>query len=256
MKVWMGKNRRALLLGLPAAVLLLCLIGLYVTRGSMADLSFLNDPNAGLVDQKPWQTVQALAPLAVSAEEQNYAQDAERLADHEVDQAFAQALREATAQAARPATGKAIELVQKAAGLQALVKQDQARVDALTAAAKMAAAKTAPTAAAGAGSDPAPSSDDLDIAQTQLQLDSDELADANENLARANGDKRAAIQQELATHEAAMKKTDATTVARMRCCRPEATRRCMGASERGWTSAAATRCCCRPSRRPRRMRRR
>ncbi len=106
MKVWMWKDRRDLLLGLPAAVLLLCLIGLYVTRNSMADLSFLNDPNAGLVDQKPWQTVQALAPLAVSAEEQNYAQDAERLADHEVDQAFAQALREATAQAARPAAGK------------------------------------------------------------------------------------------------------------------------------------------------------
>jgi small-conductance mechanosensitive channel len=206
MKVRMWKDQRALLLGLPAAVLLLCLLGLYVTRSSMADLSFLNDPNAGLVDQKPWQTVQALAPLAVSAEEQNYAQDAERLADHEVDQAFAQALRVATAQAARPATGRAVDLVQQVASLQALVKQDQARVDALTGAAKNTAA-----AAAGAASDPAPSSDDLDIAQTQLQLDSDELSDANENLARASGDKRAAIQQELTTHEAAMKKTAATT---------------------------------------------
>src|SRR5271154_5691380 len=83
MKAWLGKEKRGLLLGLPAAVLLLCMIGLYVTRNSMADLSFLADPNAGLVDQKPWQTAQALAPLAVSAEEQNYAQDAERLGDHE-----------------------------------------------------------------------------------------------------------------------------------------------------------------------------
>ncbi|HWZ52840.1 MAG TPA: mechanosensitive ion channel domain-containing protein [Granulicella sp.] len=197
MKVGQWKDGRRLLWALPAAVLLLCLIGLFVTRNSMADLSFLADPNAGLVDQKPWQTVQALAPLAVSAEEQNYAQEAERLADHEVDQAFAQALREAAGQVARSLTGEAISQAQKVASLQALVKTDQARVDALTAAAR--------TASGGVAADP--NSDDLDVAKTQLQLDTDELADANENLARANGDKRAAIQQELAAHEAAMKKS-------------------------------------------------
>ena len=46
-----------------------------------------------LVDLGPWQTAQALAPLAVTTEEKEYARDAERLADHEVDQAFASALR-------------------------------------------------------------------------------------------------------------------------------------------------------------------
>jgi small-conductance mechanosensitive channel len=204
MKAWPWKDRRGVLLGLPAAVLALCLIGLYVTRNSMADLSFLTDPNAGLVDQKPWQTVQALAPLAISAEEQNYAQEAARLADHEVDQAFAQALREAAVQAARPATGAAVALAQRIAYLQTVVKDDQERVDTLTAVAK------------GSGHGPAvvaatPSADDLDIATTQLQLDTDELVDANENLARATGDKRAAIQQELAAHEAAMKKEAATS---------------------------------------------
>ena len=51
----------------------------------------------GLVDQSPWQTVQALAPLAVSAEEQQMAHEAERLADHEVDQAFATELAELAA---------------------------------------------------------------------------------------------------------------------------------------------------------------
>src|ERR1700692_4001881 len=134
MKVRSWKERRVVLVGIPAAVLVLCLIGLYVTRNAMADLSFLNDPNAGLVNQKPWQTVQVLAPLAVSAEEQNFAQDAERLADHEVDQAFAQALREAEVQAARPPVGKAVTLAQNVANLQALVKDDQARGDTLTAA--------------------------------------------------------------------------------------------------------------------------
>jgi small-conductance mechanosensitive channel len=209
MKAWLWKDRRGVLLGLPALVLVLCLIGLYVTRNSMADLSFLTDPNAGLVDQKPWQTVQALAPLAISAEEQNYAQEAARLADHEVDQAFAQALREAAVQAMRSPTGKAVPLAQRIAYLQTVVKGDQQRVDTLTAAAKSssrgaAVATNVPAAAT-------PSSDDLDIATTQLQLDTDELVDANENLARATGDKRAAIQQELAAHEAAMKKEAATS---------------------------------------------
>src|SRR5271154_3880962 len=166
MKAWLWTEKRGLLLGLPAAVLLLCLIGLYVTRNSMADLAFLTDPNAGLVDQKPWQTVQALAPLAVSVEEQSYSQEAERLADHEVDQAFAQALREAGGEVARPLTGEALSLAQKVASLQTLVKGDQARVDALTAASK--------TASAGVAADA--NSDDLDVAKTQLQLDTDELA--------------------------------------------------------------------------------
>jgi len=42
-----------------------------------------------LVDTSPWQTAQALAPLAVTAEEVEYAHQAEKLADHAVDQAFA-----------------------------------------------------------------------------------------------------------------------------------------------------------------------
>jgi small-conductance mechanosensitive channel len=187
---WFLRDGRRALMGLPALALLLCLIGLYVTRGSMANLSFLNDPNAGLVDQRPWQTVQALAPLAVSAEEQNLAQEAERLADHEVDQAFAQALREASTQA-RVTTGKALELSQKVTQLQDEVAADKARVASL----------------GGDASAAAPASDDLDAAKTQLQLDSDELDDANEELARASGDKRGAIQQELAERQAAQKKT-------------------------------------------------
>jgi hypothetical protein len=147
-----------------------------------------------LVDQRPWQTIESLAPLAVSAEEQSLAHEAERLADHEVDQAFAFALRQAAFQT-RTLTGDALVIQQKVAQLQALVKEDQAHVDTLTASLKQ------PN---GAIAD----SDDLDVAKAQLQLDSDELGDANEQLARVSGDKRAQIQQELTARQAAMKKYD------------------------------------------------
>jgi small-conductance mechanosensitive channel len=191
---------RAWLVGIPAGLLVVCLVASYLTRGAMANLAFLKSHNgaaqdSGLVDQRPWQTVAALAPLAVSAEEQEDAHDAERLADHEVDQAFAMALRQAEMET-RVLTGPALELQQKVNDVSEQVKEDQARVDTLTAA----AAKKG--AAAGA------SSDDLDVAKAQLQLDQDELNDATDDLARESGDKRSQIQQELAMREAAMKKYD------------------------------------------------
>ena len=55
---------------------------------------------------------------------------------------------------------------------------------------------------------PASGADDLEIAKAQLGLDSDELADAQQDLARASGDERTAVQQELAAHEAVMRKFD------------------------------------------------
>jgi small-conductance mechanosensitive channel len=193
---------RRLSIAVPAVVLVVCLVASYLTRGAMATLPFLKakrsgaalGTTAGLVDQKPWQTIQALAPLAMSGEEKRYARDAERLADHEVDQAFAQALRQASMDIqTRNLTGEALQLQQKVATLQGMAKDDQAKVDSLTASMK--------------GVNP-PGTDDLDIAKAQLQLDNDQLADATEDLARVSGDKRGQIQQELTTHEAAMKKFD------------------------------------------------
>ena len=135
----------------------------------------------------PWQIAQALAPLAVSKEEEEYAHEAERLADHEGDQAFAAALRQANAQRPVP-QGEAIALSRKVAQLQQIVGEDQDQVHSLTSVA---------------------SGDDLKIAQAQLGLDQDELSDAQQDLARASGDLRTRIQQELAAHEAAMSKTNA-----------------------------------------------
>ena len=51
-----------------------------------------------------------------------------------------------------------------------------------------------------------PTGDDLDVAKAQLSLDQEELADSMEDLARATGDHRGKIQQELTAHQAEVKK--------------------------------------------------
>lgn len=197
---------RLILLLVLLALLLLCVVFSWTTRDAMENLSFLRkQAGAGgkttLVDLRPWQTAQALAPLAVSAEEIEYARDAERLADHEVDQAFAAALRQAGLQAQnRTLSGEALALSKQVAQLQQLVKQDQAQVASLT-----------PSTPAGQSKNsvqPAPDNDDLDVAKAQLGLDSDELADAQRDLDRASGDESSEIQEELAAHEASMRQYD------------------------------------------------
>jgi small-conductance mechanosensitive channel len=180
-------------------LLVMCIVFSWITRGAMAHLPFLKSQQTQgapslsnqttVVDLHPWQIAQALSPLAVSREEVEFAHEAERLADHEVNQAFAVALRQANTQHLTP-TGEAVELSQKVAQLQQMAKDDQARVRSLT-----------PPAGAG--------EDDLKIAQAQLDLDQDELSDAQQDLARASGDVRTAIQQEFAAHQAAMSKMNA-----------------------------------------------
>jgi small-conductance mechanosensitive channel len=185
---------RARFLSLVALLLMMaiCLALSWTTRDAMAHLSFLKggasaSTQSTIVDLHPWQIAQALAPLAVSREEDEYAHEAERLADHEVNQAFAASLRQAAEQHTAP-TGEAIVLSQRVAQLQQMVKEDQDRVRSLSSGA---------------------AADDVKVAQAQLDLDQDDLKDAQGDLARASGDLRSKIQQELAAHEAAMSKTNA-----------------------------------------------
>jgi small-conductance mechanosensitive channel len=184
------------------ALMVLCIVFSWTTRGAM---SFLRNNRSATsrgaqrsqVDLQPWQTAQALAPLAVTAEEIEYARDAERLADHEVDQAFAAALRQARLETERRAlTGEVLALSQKVTQIEQLKHQDQALVASLTA-----------QAGASNGGQP-PDNDDLEVAKAQLGLDNDELADAQEDLDRASGDHSTEIQEELAAHEAAMREYD------------------------------------------------
>ncbi|MGB8539329.1 MAG: mechanosensitive ion channel family protein [Acidobacteriaceae bacterium] len=188
---------RLISLVILSGLLVVCFAFSWTTRDAMAHLSFLKGQQSQggsgqttVIDLHPWQIAQALAPLAVSKEEEEFAHEAERLADHEVNQAFATSLRQAGTQRLSP-TGEALELSQKVAQLQQAVKQDQAQVKALT------------STADGAGSD------ELKVAQAQLDLDQDDLSDAQHDLARASGDLRTRIQQELAAHQAAMTKNNA-----------------------------------------------
>ena len=198
-----------------AVLLAVCFAVSWVTRDAMANLPFLArkgttrslmDKQKTLVDLSPWQTAQALAPLAVSAEEAEYAHEAQRLADHEVVQAFASALRQANIDAEhRVLSGEALTLSQRVAQLQQFVKDDQAHVTAIS---PSSSSTPAPTPAKPASSSPS-NNNALDLAQAQLALDSDQLADAQQDLERASGDNRGRIQSELAAHQATMAKLSA-----------------------------------------------
>ena len=198
----MNRSRRVIVL-IMLLVLTVTLAGTFMTRGVMAYLPFLQARKGswtgayvplGVVDQRPWQTAAALATLAQSAEERKLARDAERLADHEVDQAFSQSLRQASL--AKPnLSGKALVLQQRVTDLQETIKNDEARVASLSAG-----------AAATKASRATPTGSDLEIAKAQLALDQAELADSMEDLARESGDHRLKLQQELAARQAAMKR--------------------------------------------------
>jgi small-conductance mechanosensitive channel len=181
-------------------VLAVTLAGAFLTRGVMAYLPFLQARKGswtgayvppGVVDQRPWQTAATLAALAQSAEERELAREAERLADHEVDQAFSQSLRQASLEKPN-LSGKALALQQRVTELQETIKNDQARIVSLSA-----GAGTRPASAVSNGSD-------LEIAKAQLGLDQNELTDSIEDLARESGDQRVKLQQELAARQAAM----------------------------------------------------
>lgn len=181
------------------------------TRDAMAHLPFMGTSGRArvrankrnLVDLSPWQTAQAIAPLAVSAEEVEYAREAERLADHDVDQAFAAALRLANLRdKSRALTGKALAISKRIAQLQQILKEDQALVDSLS-------AKAGPGGLKVKSGGPLPTStDELDVAKAQLGLDTDELEDAERELERVSGDESVRIQQELNAHEASMRQYD------------------------------------------------
>src|SRR6266576_2370451 len=177
------------------------LAGAFLTRGVMAYLPFLQARKGdwtgayvppGVVDQRPWQTAATLTALAQSAEEKELAREAQRIADHEVDQAFSQSLRQASLEKPN-LSGKALALQQRVTELQETIKNDQARVASLSV-----GSGTRPAGAVSNGSD-------LEIAKAQLGLDQNELTDSIEDLARESGDQRVKLQQELAARQAAMK---------------------------------------------------
>lgn len=202
-----GRTRLVLLTAL-SALILLCFVFSWITRGATAQLAVLRrqsqSGSKSLVSTQPWQTAHALASTAATYQEARYAREAEQLADHEVDQAFAAALRSADLQMRhRVLTGKALALSQRVAQLQQEIAQDQRTIHHLKAIA------AAPSASAKSST----GSDALQVAQAQLGLDSDELTDTQRALARATGDRSVRIKDELSAHEASMHKYDSEEAA-------------------------------------------
>lgn len=195
----MNRTRMLTVLILLAA-LVVTVAGAFMTRGVMTYLPFLQAKKGawtgayvplGIVDQRPWQTAATLAALAQSAEEKDLAREAERLADHEVDQAFSQSLRQVSLDKPK-LSDKTLALQQRITELEKTIKSDEARI-----------ASLGGTSAAKPGT--TPSSGDLEVAKAQLGLDQNELSDLREDLARETGDQRVKLQQELVARQAAMK---------------------------------------------------
>jgi small-conductance mechanosensitive channel len=126
-----------------------------------------------------------LYSVADTPDEQNLSREAVRLADRELDQAFASALREASA-APLPSSGPLKQLSDKIAEIKARIAAAQQRIVGLT--------KAAETKEAAAR--------ELDVAKAALALDEDELEDAKQDLARQGGDRYGNLQRALQEHEA------------------------------------------------------
>jgi len=142
-----------------------------------------------LVDQTPLMTARTLLPLAVTQEEKQLALQAERLANHEVDLAFADALRRA-ASAQVQQTPELKELADLKAKALATVEADQQTI-----------AKLAKQLEAARESQKGALEDQLDVAKAQVELDKDELESASDDLARAGGDPQARIKRLKEAHE-------------------------------------------------------
>ena len=184
------------------AIVLLTLVGV-----SILGLLWTREPAAGTeiaapkkkgaaapmrrVDQKPLQTARRLAPLAVTVEEQLYARQALRLANHELDLAFAEALRQAVEEAP-PLSPEAKEKLTEKSRAEAAVAEDQRQIKQLT----------AQLAQAGGPARQA-LEDRLEMLRARLELDQDELEEAAENLERAGGDPQARVRRLKASRDAA-----------------------------------------------------
>ena len=143
-----------------------------------------------LIDQQPLRAARALLSVANTADEQQLALQAIRIADDEVDLAFAGALLEAQQEPQRQsAESKAVRA--RIQSLQAKVQSDQEEIRRLE----------------GLAANVKSSNDDaiqeqLEVSKAQLDLDQEGLRDANQDLIRAGGNPVARVQELLNEHEA------------------------------------------------------
>ncbi len=140
-----------------------------------------------VVDLAPIRTARRMARLAASQDEKRMAHDAERLADHEVDLAFADALRQA-AYATPPATPEVRAL------LAAKTRQEDAVDDGQRNLARLGKSLAAASEQAKDAIE-----DQIEVAKAQLELDKDELDATDAMLEKLGADPGARIKRLKAT---------------------------------------------------------
>lgn len=143
-----------------------------------------------IVDATPLLTAQRLAQMPTTAEELPFAEEALRLGDHDMDLAFAAAVRDA--QEHPPVlNAEAKEIEARLQQSERAVEADKAEIARLTAAYEK------------AGADKKDALDDqLDVAKAKQELDQDEADDAKQDLIRSGGDPKGRIQSMVEEHEA------------------------------------------------------
>jgi small-conductance mechanosensitive channel len=184
-----------------AAIVLLALLGAVVyglfRTGQPASVPSMNtragyggSAQAPIVDQTPLLTAQRLVQMPTSAEELPFAEEALRLGDHDMDLAFAAAVRDAE-EHPPVLSAEAKEIETRLQQSERAVERDKADVARLTAAYEKADA------------DKKDSLDDqLDVAKAKQELDQDEADDAKQDLIRSGGDPKGRIQSMVEEHEA------------------------------------------------------
>jgi hypothetical protein len=119
-----------------AALLLLCVVAWYFTRDAAPNHIAVKKPAGSSqtlpVDQRLLQSARQIASTAETPDEQALAAEALRLSDHELDQAFASALREAAATSAPAPSGPLKALSERITQLKRRVAMEQARIAKLT----------------------------------------------------------------------------------------------------------------------------
>src|SRR5215471_1979368 len=179
--------------------------GLFRTRGQPDSATIGSSTDAreqasSVADQSTFWTARWLAQMPTTAEERPVAEDALRLADMEMDLAFATAVREVE-QNPPALSAQAREIEARLQKSENSVAAGQARVAQLT---------TAVGKAKGSKQDEL--NDELNLAKAQLELDQDEVDDAKEDLDRAGGDQQARVQALTQEHDADSQISDNTHV--------------------------------------------
>ena len=146
-------------------------------------------PEEFAVDKRPLQVARDLAAWAATPDDQDLARDAERVADHEVDLDFASALRRVSALPPQtPPEAKALE--ERVRQMEAQLKKDKDQALDLQKKAEHASQADKPDLEGAS-----------ELADAQLALDEDEIADAKGDLERAGADVQSKVVKAREQHE-------------------------------------------------------